>query len=87
MPKFATKLTDLQKNTLCELFSEYSETMSNKSIDIPLQFNSKYKTKYSYKYLLNQYLKLSKADKIKPIDSVRNINTLNKVDNCELEFF
>ena len=64
MPKFAAKLTDLQKNTIRELFSD-NDSVSNKSIDIPLKLNSKYNINYLYKCLFNQYLKLCSTDKLR----------------------
>ena len=41
MPKSPAKLTDLQKITLRELFSE-NDSISNKSIDISFKFDSKF---------------------------------------------
>jgi hypothetical protein len=84
MPKFAAKLTDLQKITIREIFSD-NDSILNKSIDIPLEFNSKYNTNYLYKYLLNRYLKLCSTDKIRAIDSISSLNTLNNEDNRKLE--
>ena len=64
------KKSDLKKNTILELFAD--DSISNKKINIPSKYNSQYNTNLSYKYLVNQYLKLSNIDK--NVESLRNEN-------------
>ena len=46
MPKSAVILTDLQITYLIEFFE--NDSINDKRIEIPLRFNIKFSTKYSY---------------------------------------
>ena len=55
MPKSAVILTDLQITYLIELFE--NDSINDKRIEIPLRFNIKFSSKYSYNCLQIYYLK------------------------------
>ena len=57
MPKLAI-LTDLQILYLIELFE--NDSINNKKMEIPLRFNIRFNTNYSYKCLYLHYLKIQK---------------------------
>jgi hypothetical protein len=77
MPKSAVLLTDLQIVHLIELFD--SDSINNKTIEIPLRFNSKFNTKYTYYRLYVHYLKVgSNKNSRVNINSLQNRNkTIN----------
>ena len=56
MPKSAVLFTDLQLIYLSELFE--NDSINNKRIEIPLRFNLKFNTNYSYYCLNFHYLKI-----------------------------
>ena len=45
MRKFINQLTELQQTTILELFE--NDSIKNKLLEIPIQFNLKYNKKYS----------------------------------------
>ena len=67
MPKLAI-FTDLQILYLIELFEK--DSINNKKKEIPLRFNIRFNTNYSYNCLYLHYLKNSKIN----IDSFQNVN-------------
>lgn len=76
MSKLKEKLNDLQKNTVFELFEDKSIT--NKSIDVPLLFNSIYNIKYSYTFLKNQYVQILSKNKSVVIKDNTENNLVDK---------
>ena len=67
MPKLAI-FTNLQILFLIELFEK--DSINNKKKEIPLRFNIRFNTNYSYNCLYLHYLKNSKIN----IDSFQNVN-------------